>query len=143
MDLMRCDPLCLQRFAAASAKRDRVVRPVQSLLALHIFGLLWTTQVIVSYGHTVIAYCVARDYWANLTAHGPKRIVLLGMLRVLRYHLGTLAFGGFILAIAQFFRRTLVFIHRRLQLFAHGSQLENCGLRCVGSCLRCVLGASS
>ena len=38
---------------------------MQGFFAYHLFGLLWTNQVIVGFGYVVIAYAIGVYYWSR------------------------------------------------------------------------------
>ena len=91
------------------------------IMLYHFFGLLWTNQVIQGSAILTIAGAFSKWYFA-----GPhdddeverdedyderlRRPVIKSCFRTARYHLGTVMFGGFIIAAVQFARAILEYI---------------------------------
>eukprot|EP00920_Eleutheroschizon_duboscqi_P017713 GHVT01042350.1.p1 GENE.GHVT01042350.1~~GHVT01042350.1.p1 ORF type:complete len:703 (-),score=33.09 GHVT01042350.1:972-3080(-) len=76
----------------------------QGLLAFHFFMLLWTCAFLVALNQIIIAGSVAAWYFSPLGQDGKKRSsgsVWRATRMVLRYHLGSVAFGSFILAVVR------------------------------------------
>lgn len=55
----------------------------------HLFGVLWTNQFIVGFGHVIIAGSVANFYWTRGNSQDmPMSPVLSSVKRTVIYHLG-------------------------------------------------------
>jgi len=91
---------------------------VGAKLAFMFFTLLWTMNFIANLGSLVIAYAVARWYFTKpeerSDAIGNSTLIDSYKL-VFRYHLGTLAFGSFLIAIIQFARAVAIYIQKKTE----------------------------
>ena len=81
----------------------------------HFFGYLWITQFIIAVEQTTIAGAIASWYWVLDKKQIPSFPVLSSLKRVIRYHLGSMAFGSLIIAIIKFIRAVLAWLQRRLK----------------------------
>eukprot|EP00931_Biecheleriopsis_adriatica_P049781 TRINITY_DN28803_c0_g1_i1.p1 TRINITY_DN28803_c0_g1~~TRINITY_DN28803_c0_g1_i1.p1 ORF type:complete len:773 (-),score=139.45 TRINITY_DN28803_c0_g1_i1:57-2339(-) len=140
---------------------DAVVRPVlqqlglqsddsfsqikNAVLGLLAFAFLWAYYFHVGLSITVVAMTVSHWYFYR---HDPERNagtgiysgdwyfgrpILLALCRVLRYHLGSVAFGSCIVGIATALRLVTEYI---LQQTASG---DNSVFRCVSCVTRCLV----
>lgn len=80
----------------------------------HIFGFLWLTQFCVACQHLVIAGSVAGWYFSKDKGSVGVGTVLLAFYRLVRYHLGTAAFGSFIIALIQLVRIILKYLESKV-----------------------------
>jgi len=81
----------------------------------HIFGLLWLTQFCVACQHLVIAGSVAGWYFSKDKGSVGVGTVLSAFYRLVRYHLGTAAFGSFIIALIQLVRLILKYLESKVE----------------------------
>eukprot|EP00899_Mesostigma_viride_P018836 jgi/Mesvir1/26954/Mv20673-RA.2 len=103
----------------------------------HLFGLLWTNQFIVGLTQTILAGAIAAFYWGrgDPGAVGVHGGLLRSCWRTLRYHMGSIALGSFIVAIIQFIRIIVEYIDKK----SKAAQKENALLKYFMYCLRCCL----
>ena len=66
------------------------------------FMMLWISAWQVAVSQCTIAGACATWYFTPETEKGTKPAVRTGLTNCFRYHLGSLAFGSFILAVVQF-----------------------------------------
>lgn len=90
----------------------------QVLLAYHVFGFLWTNQLIQAISITTIAGSIAQFYWTAPDEHGfrklPARFPILRAIRyTLRFSIGSLCFGAFTIALVQFMRLCLEYLDHK------------------------------
>ncbi|XP_062578584.1 choline transporter-like protein 1 isoform X1 [Saccostrea cucullata] len=79
-----------------------------------IFGLLWITAFIIACQDFVIASAIATWYFKrDKSSMGCP--ILTGIWRVMRYHMGSIAFGSFIIALVRLARLILAYIQSRLR----------------------------
>ncbi len=120
----------------------------QKLFAYHFFHFLWCLQFLIYLTFMTIAGAIANWYFSKPTPTNdevreegdqPGQLstspVCGAFYRVIRFHLGTVAFGALLIAVIQFIRAVLYYIERKTK------NRENCALRCtfcvIQCCLRC------
>ncbi|XP_063226689.1 choline transporter-like 2 isoform X2 [Bacillus rossius redtenbacheri] len=104
---------------------------VSYLHAVNVFGLFWGLAFVSGLGQMVLAGTFASWYWTFHKSDVPYFTVTGSLLRTLRYHTGTVAFGSLILAICQAIRVVLEYLDRKLKTY------DNAFARAVMCCLRC------
>jgi len=105
------------------------------------FCLLWTMNFISAYGQMVIAMAVSKWYFTNPTnrvADISSRTLLSCYLTVLRYHLGTCAFGSLLIAIVQFIRAVVLYIQKHMSQTMQSNPAVKVAFCCVQCCLWCL-----
>lgn len=126
--------------------------PIMNYLILyHIFGLLWTTQFIQGIATMTVAGAVAGWYFSRLPKAGegneeleklkynPGRTpILSSLIRVLRYYLGSVAFGSLLIAFIQFIRLIFAYIQQKLEKDAQNNATLKYILCCIQCCLKCL-----
>jgi Plasma-membrane choline transporter len=127
------------RFMAPSHSKNDHAVALQGYFGYHLFGLLWTNQVIVGFGYVVIAHCIGQYYWyRGIRAQMSSIPVLTGMRTALRYHMGSTAFGGFVVAVIQFVRIALEYVDRKTKKMQQGNPLAKWCMCCLRYCLWCA-----
>ncbi|CAM4639671.1 unnamed protein product [Lepidochelys olivacea] len=107
-------------------------RNLFNLQIYNALGLLWGANFALALGQCVLAGAFAAYYWARDKPRDIPPCALGGaLLRTLRYHTGSLAFGALILTIVQLIRILLEYLDHKLK----GAQ--NPFTRCLLCCLRC------
>ncbi|XP_071964392.1 choline transporter-like protein 1 [Antedon mediterranea] len=98
----------------------------------HLFGLFWGSQFMIACQQFVIASAISIWFFTRdkSTLGWP---ILRSVGRVLRYHLGSIAFGSLLIALVMFARFVLGYIQSKLK----GSQNEL--LKYILKCLQCCL----
>lgn len=112
-----------------------------SMLRLYyfIFGTLWCHTLICALGIFIVASSVCMWYYnhgANSELDSP---VSRSLKMALRYHLGSLAFGAFILALVKFMQLMVEVFKKQAE--AAGGGANKCFeyvMNCVQCCLQCV-----
>lgn len=91
-------------------------RFIQLLHFYHLFGYFWTLAFFLAIGYTSIAGAVSSWYFSKPgdKKTPPKYAVPMATWRVVRYHLGSLAFGAMIVAIVQIIRVIFRKLEQRL-----------------------------
>ncbi|XP_006823430.1 choline transporter-like protein 2 [Saccoglossus kowalevskii] len=102
-----------------------------------LFGLFWIMNFIVALDQIVLAGAFASYYWAFTK---PKDIpvfpVSYSLGRSLRYHLGSLAFGSFIIAVIQIIRVMLEYLDHKLK--GSENKVAKFLLKCMKCCFWCL-----
>jgi len=70
----------------------------------NLFGLFWVNAFIIGCGQFIVAVAVCTWYFTHTADSGGSAQIMRGFKWVLRYHLGSIAFGALIIAIAEFIR---------------------------------------
>jgi len=105
-------------------------------LLYHFFALLWNMAFIRHFTILVIAGAVGSWYWTPYVdgdkQNLPSAMVYGSACRSLRYHIGTVAFGSFIIAVIEAIQVVMEYIKRKYLD-------ENSCLKCIGSYIQCCL----
>ena len=113
----------------------------RALWTYHLFGLLWTNQVIQGVAIMTIASTVGQWYFSNdEDKKDLKTAVFRWYATTLKTMFGTACAGGFLIALAQLIRIIFEYLKRRL-LAANrefDSRIVRCVMCCISCCLRCV-----
>nr|XP_033774341.1 choline transporter-like protein 1 isoform X5 [Geotrypetes seraphini] len=106
----------------------RVTGPLQYMWWYHLVGLIWISEFILACQQMTIAGAVVTYYFTRDKRQLPFTPILASINRLLRYHLGTVAKGAFIITLVKIPRMILMYIHSQL----NGKE---------GACARCMLKA--
>ena len=87
----------------------------RNIYYFHFFGVLWTNAFVIALEQFVLGSSVCIWYFAQNSDSGVHRPVSRSFWRAFRYHLGSLAFGSFILAVIQFIKWVLRYINAKLK----------------------------
>lgn len=118
----------------AQVSNDSVVN---YLLIYHLFGLLWTNQLIQASAYMTIAGAFCEYYWTLDKRQVRSLPVLRSWWRAIRYHFGSLAFGSLIIAIVQLFRIVLEYIDQKMRSAKQGNSVVKVVMLCLKCCLWC------
>ncbi|XP_045159516.2 choline transporter-like protein 1 isoform X2 [Mercenaria mercenaria] len=100
----------------------------------NIFAMLWISSFVVACQDMVIAGAVATWYFTK----DKKKLgcpIAKSIKRLIRYHLGSIAFGSFIIALVKFARLILGYIQKKLQ--GKAGKVVDFILKCLQFCLWC------
>lgn len=103
--------------------------------AVSFFSFLWNNAFLVALGQLIIAGACAVWFFTPREEKGKTRAVRTGVWISFRYHLGSLAFGSFIIALVQFVRYTLMYLEKQAK--AAKNRVVVLALRIVQCCLWC------
>lgn len=107
----------------------------KAMLAYHLFGFLWTNQLLMAVTMMTIAGAVCSWYWV-LDKDDMQRLPIISALwRTFRYSIGSCAFGGLIIAFVQFLRYVLAYIDSKTQKL----QDKNKFFKILMKVLACIL----
>lgn len=106
---------------------------LQYLPWFHAVGLVWISEFILACQQMTIAGAVVTYYFTRDKARLPATPILSSVLRLVRYHLGTVAKGSFIITVVKAPRLLLMYLHNQLR------GRENACARCLlKSCICCL-----
>ncbi|KAL3276791.1 hypothetical protein HHI36_012155 [Cryptolaemus montrouzieri] len=102
----------------------------------NIVGFFWYSFFVSAFGQMVLACVFATWYWTKPRYKLPFFAVTSSTLTVLRYHIGTLAFGSLIITICRMIRLVLEYIDRKLKKYNNEvTRAIMCLLKCFFWCL--------
>ncbi|KAL1380131.1 hypothetical protein pipiens_014432 [Culex pipiens pipiens] len=102
---------------------------LRHMLWLYIIGLIWTTEFIFACQQLAIAGAVAYWYFRKPT----DTPVLQSIGKLIKYHLGSVAKGSFIITLFKIPRLILTYLYTKLK------RHQNEGSECASCCLRCCI----
>uniref|UniRef100_A0A8C4IW29 Choline transporter-like protein n=1 Tax=Dicentrarchus labrax TaxID=13489 RepID=A0A8C4IW29_DICLA len=110
--------------------------PLQYLVWYHAVGLIWISEFILAFQQMTIAGSVVTYYFTRNKSQMPATPILSSMVRTIRYHLGTLAKGSFIITLVKIPRLILTYIHSQLK--GKENACARCMLKACVCCLWCL-----
>ncbi|KAL6110690.1 slc44a1 [Pungitius sinensis] len=110
--------------------------PLQYLVWYHAVGLIWINEFILAFQQMTIAGAVVTYYFTRNKSQLPATPILSSMARTVRYHLGTLAKGSFIITLVKIPRLILMYIHSQLK--GKENACARCMLKACICCLWCL-----
>ncbi|RZC39006.1 choline transporter-like protein 1, partial [Asbolus verrucosus] len=100
----------------------------------NLLAMLWMCQFVIGCQHMVLAGAISHWYFArNKSALGTP--ILKSAYNLVRYHLGSVALGSFLIALVQFVRVLLKCTEKYLN--THRGKCVDCTLKCCHCCLYC------
>jgi len=106
------------------------------LIIYTIFGVLWGNAFIIASAQFIIASSAA--IWYFKQPENPSGTVSKAFKRLIRYHIGSIAFGSLILAIVQFIRLVLAYIEQQMKKQgAEQSKVAKFFLKCCQCYMSC------
>ncbi|XP_073951184.1 choline transporter-like protein 1 [Choristoneura fumiferana] len=109
---------------------------VQSMWWMCLICLIWGSEFILGCQQMTIAGAVSHWYFRGPNAHSP---VLYSIGKLIKYHLGSVAKGSFLITLFKIPRLVLMYLHAKLSARADkGSECAKCGLKCGICCFYCL-----
>ncbi|XP_050670773.1 choline transporter-like 1 isoform X2 [Leptidea sinapis] len=110
---------------------------VQSMWWMCLICLVWGSEFILGCQQMTIAGAVSHWYFRGQNAHSSPVLYSIGKL--LKYHLGSVAKGSFLITLFKIPRLILTYLHAKLSARAEkGSDCAKCGLKCGICCFYCL-----
>ncbi|CAK9082418.1 unnamed protein product [Durusdinium trenchii] len=81
--------------------------------AVSFFVFLWNNALNIAIGQCLIAGAVGVWFFTSNSQKGTRRVIAQSTWNVFRYHLGSLAFGSFIIAVIQFIRALMKYYEKQ------------------------------
>lgn len=107
---------------------------VSALLVFHVFGCLWTLQVLQGVNTLTISHAVSRWYWKR---DDGLVSLLTSYRRTLLVHFGTVCFGGLLIAVMQLLRVLVYYVAKQARRLQQDNSVVLMLLRALQSCLWC------
>jgi hypothetical protein len=121
----------------AGVNRDFTYTEEQIYMILYyIFGMFWIDEIFTALGQFVVSYSVVLYYFAppvDGKKVAPSFPMFWGYAVGLGYHLGTLAFGAFLIAVVRLVRLILTYVAKQAE------KEGNAALACVAKILVCLV----
>ncbi|XP_030621706.1 choline transporter-like protein 1 isoform X2 [Chanos chanos] len=114
----------------------RLTGPLQYLTWYHAVGLIWISEFILACQQMTVAGAVVTYYFTRDKNKLPLTPILSSVLRLMRYHLGTVAKGSFIITLIKIPRLILMYIHNQLK--GKENACARCMLKACICCLWCL-----
>ena len=117
---------------------------MRHMFVLHFFGILWVMAAFMALTQMVVGFVGVSWYFAP-QEQGKRRILRCLSFRmlctVLRYHLGTVAFGSLLIATVQFLRAAFEYYMRVVAKHENNPlvKMMACCVRCCLWCIECCL----
>ncbi|KAL0840483.1 hypothetical protein ABMA28_015727 [Loxostege sticticalis] len=109
---------------------------VKSMWWICLICLIWGSEFILGCQQMTIAGAVSHWYFRGPNAHSP---VLYSIGKLVKYHLGSVAKGSFLITLFKIPRLILTYLHAKLSARAEkGSECAKCGLKCGICCFYCL-----
>jgi len=93
-------------------------KTLQRLLIYHLFGLLWFNAFVIAANQFIFASSASMWYFSQGTGQFAGKTIRTSIYRLIRYHIGSIAFGSLILAIIQFVQIVLTYIQKQAEKMA-------------------------
>lgn len=112
------------------------------LCLFHLFMFLWTQNFVSSSGYYVIAGAVATWYWTMDKMQLPRFPITGACYRYIRYNLGTVLVGSFIIAVVQFIRIVMNYFVSKCEGMKENPAVKAimCVVNCCLWCLEKFIG---
>ena len=141
------DQISMDDMTAAVAEASNITAPVSSsedvlfyMFWYHLLGFLWANQLVQAISMTAISG--AYSYWYFYGRDEEKKgqvphAFLKSLKRVLRYHIGSMAFGALIVALVQLARAILAYVDSQTKTWQDKSKVLKIAFKVVACCLWC------
>uniref|UniRef100_A0A2K6SBA5 Choline transporter-like protein n=1 Tax=Saimiri boliviensis boliviensis TaxID=39432 RepID=A0A2K6SBA5_SAIBB len=93
----------------------KISGPLQYMWWYHVVGLIWISEFILACQQMTVAGAVVTYYFTRDKRNLPFTPILASVNRLIRYHLGTVAKGSFIITLVKIPRMILMYIHSQLK----------------------------
>ncbi|XP_019901489.2 choline transporter-like protein 1 isoform X2 [Esox lucius] len=114
----------------------RLTGTLQYMTWYHAVGLIWISEFILACQQMTVAGAVVTYYFTRDKTKLPLTPILSSVLRLMRYHLGTVAKGSFIITLVKIPRLMLMYIHNQLK--GKENAFARCMLKTCICCLWCL-----
>ncbi|XP_026328516.1 CTL-like protein 1 isoform X2 [Hyposmocoma kahamanoa] len=109
---------------------------VKSMWWICLISLVWGSEFILGCQQMTIAGAVSHWYFRGQNSQSP---VLYSIGKLIKYHLGSVAKGSFLITIFKIPRLILTYLHAKLTARSEkGSECAKCGLKCGICCFYCL-----
>lgn len=104
----------------------------------HLFGGLWVNAFLIGCFQFIVAAACALWYFSHTSDTAGKGSICTGIKWILIYHLGSIAFGSFIIAVVQFIRIIFEYYRQKIQAANKDNPVVKFMLCCTSYLLACL-----
>jgi len=109
--------------------------------AISFFVFLWNNAFNVALGQILIAMAVSTWFFTAKEKKGKVKVVWESVKTICRYHIGSVAFGSFIIAVVQFIRYVMKYLEKQAsaqknRVMVYVLKLLQCCMWCFEKCLK-------
>lgn len=104
----------------------------------NLFGLFWINAFLIGCCQFILAVACATWYFSHSADSGGTASISKGFKWILRYHLGSIAFGSLIIAICEFIRFMFEYYRRQMTGRVFNNPVGKCLLWSTKYCLNCL-----
>jgi hypothetical protein len=104
----------------------------------HLFGGLWVNAFLIGCFQFIVAAACAVWYFSHTSDTAGSGSIWMGIKWILRYHLGSVAFGSFIIAVVQFIRLIFEYYRQKIQAANKDNPVVKFLLCCTSYLLACL-----
>jgi choline transporter-like protein 2/4/5 len=108
----------------------------QNLFWFYLFGYFWTSEFIVALGQIITAMALCCYYFTREKKKIGNCTVFKSIYLVLRYHVGTVAFGSFLIAVVRLLRAYVEYLERTA--LKDKTQFQKLLMRCLKCFMWCL-----
>eukprot|EP00928_Gymnodinium_smaydae_P038764 TRINITY_DN26656_c0_g10_i1.p1 TRINITY_DN26656_c0_g10~~TRINITY_DN26656_c0_g10_i1.p1 ORF type:complete len:915 (+),score=199.31 TRINITY_DN26656_c0_g10_i1:204-2948(+) len=108
---------------------------IDAYSAYAFFSLLWNNAFLIAVGQMLVAGACGVWFFTPRSNKGKSPAIKTSFKNTFFYHLGTVAFGSFILAVVQFIRYTLKYFEKQAE--AQKNKVMALVLKCLQCCIWC------
>ena len=106
----------------------------------HLFGLFWVSAFIIGCAQFIIAATCGLWYFSQGASDDAKGRATLrtGIKWIFRYHMGSIAFGAFIIAVMQMIKLLFEYMRRKYSKLVGNNCCLKCLICCIAYCIWCL-----
>lgn len=108
------------------------------LFLYNLFTYLWVNAFLIGVAQFVISAAAALWYFSSTSDSNGSGSLLRGFWWVFRYHLGSIAFGAFLIALVQFIRIIFEYYKKQIEKFNKSNPAIKVILCLTSCCLDCL-----
>lgn len=103
-----------------------------------LFGYLWINAFLIGIAQFVISAAAAMWYFTSTSDTSGSGSTIKGLYWAIRYHLGSIAFGSFLIALIQFIRIIFEYYKSKIEAANKNNPLIKALLCITSCCLDCL-----
>ena len=113
-------------------------KQTQYIFLYHLFGGLWVNAFLIGCFQFIIAAACCTWYFSFTSDTTGSGSVMVGIKWILIYHMGSIAFGSFIIALVQFIRIIFEYYRKQIESANKENKIVKCLLCCTSYLLACL-----